>query len=487
MERWPRERPTGRAPGGRAPGAPSVPRGSGERAPQDPRRGARFRGRHGRHGPPPGRGPAPRTRGAHRDPRSRGHAGISRAAGRGAAAARRRRGAPHALAREGGPRHGGGGDRGTARRLHGRPAEPRRPKRRRFLRARAPEIPGGHPRLPEARLHAGRRESRGPQHAPGALGEVRLRLEHGRGPERGPLVRAERLGRPQSGHSSLRRRAAPSRAVDRDRRRHRARRSLLFEPELDAPGGSKRGGRGKGMSIAAKRHMLLGRDYFERGFYQDAIRELLEAVRLNPNFPDLHNQLGLALSMNGDRRHAAEEFRRALELNPNYVEARLNLAIVLNEMGQYEDALREFNVERLRDHEQENLSAEVRSYLAESHMMLGDTYRNVGVLVDASQEYRKALKLSPQYLDIKNKLGATYCEMGLYQDAETELEEALAQNPRYVAARVTLGVVLLRSGRKTRAREEWEKCLALEPENIRARAYLDMMEREASTEESRAR
>src|SRR5207249_3599217 len=182
----------------------------------------------GRHGPPPGRGPAPRTRGAHRDPRSRGHAGISRAAGRGAAAARRRRGAPHALAREGGPRHGGGGDRGTARRLHGRPAEPRRPKRRRFLRARAPEIPGGHPRLPEARLHAGRRESRGPQHAPGALGEVRLRLEHGRGPERGPLVRAERLGRPQSGHSSLRRRAAPSRAVDRDRRRHRARRSLLF-------------------------------------------------------------------------------------------------------------------------------------------------------------------------------------------------------------------------------------------------------------------
>ncbi len=241
------------------------------------------------------------------------------------------------------------------------------------------------------------------------------------------------------------------------------------------------------MSIAAKRHMLLGRDYFERGFYQDAIRELLEAVRLNPGFPDLHNQLGLALSMNGDRRHAADEFRRALELNPNYVEARLNLAIVLNEMGQYDDALREFNVERLRDHEQENLSAEVRSYLAESHMMLGDTYRNVGVLVDASQEYRKALKLSPQYLDIKNKLGATYCEMGLYQDAETELEEALAQNPRYVAARVTLGVVLLRSGRKTRAREEWEKCLALEPENIRARAYLDMLEREASTEESRAR
>jgi tetratricopeptide (TPR) repeat protein len=251
--------------------------------------------------------------------------------------------------------------------------------------------------------------------------------------------------------------------------------------------GAERRQGGKGMSIAVKRHMLLGRDYFDRGFYQDAIRELLEAVKLNPGFPDLHNQLGLALSMNGDRREAAAEFRRALELNPNYVEARLNLAIVFNEMGQYEDAMREFNVERLRDHEQENLSPEVRSYLAETHMMLGDTYRNVGVLVDASQEYRKALKLSPQYLDIKNKLGAVYGEMGLYQDAEAELEDALARNPRYVAARVTLGVVLLRSGRKTRAREEWEKSLALDPENVRARAYLDMLERETTREGTRAR
>jgi hypothetical protein len=47
--------------------------------------------------------------------------------------------------------------------------------------------------------------------------------------------------------------------------------------------------------------------------------------------------------------------------------------------------------------------------------------------------------------------------------------------------------VLLRSGRKTRAREEWEKCLVLDPGNVRARAYLEMLEREASTEESRAR
>jgi Tfp pilus assembly protein PilF len=235
-----------------------------------------------------------------------------------------------------------------------------------------------------------------------------------------------------------------------------------------------------GMNLAARRHALLGRDYFERGCYPDAIRELLEAIKLNPEFPDLHHQLGLALGLNGDRQEAIEEFRRALSLNPQYVEARLSLAIVLNEMGRYDEALSEFRVEELdplqRGHD--NLSPEVRSYLAESHVMLGDTYRNLGMHVDASQEYRKALKLAPQYLDIKNKLGAVYCEMGLLQDGETELEEALAKNPHYLDARVTLGVVLLKSGRKTRAREEWERCLEINPNDVRARAYLELLEKE---------
>jgi len=41
-------------------------------------------------------------------------------------------------------------------------------------------------------------------------------------------------------------------------------------------------------------------------------------------------------------------------------------------------------------------------------------------------------------------------------------------------------------GRRVRAREEWEKCLALNAQDVRARAYLDLLEREDSSEETRA-
>ena len=235
-----------------------------------------------------------------------------------------------------------------------------------------------------------------------------------------------------------------------------------------------------GMTLAARQHWVLGRDAFERGRYEEAIGELEQAVEQAPEFPDLHNSLGLALGMTGSRDRAAACFQRALQLNPHYVEARLNLAIVYNEMGRYDDALREFRVDGHRDPDHGNLSADVRSYLAESHVLLGDTYRHLGLTLDAAQEYKKALKAAPQFLDIKNKLGAVYGDMGLYEEAESELTAALTQNPRYVEARVTLGVVFHRSGRTHRAREEWERCATDDPTNVRARAYLELLDREGA-------
>lgn len=238
-----------------------------------------------------------------------------------------------------------------------------------------------------------------------------------------------------------------------------------------------------GMTLAARQHWVLGRDAFERGRYEEAVQELEQAVSNAPDFPDLHNSLGLALGMTGARDRATACFQRALQLNPHYVEARLNLAIVYNEMGRYEDALREFRPDAHRDPDHGNLSPDVRAYLAESHVLLGDTYRHLGLQIDASQEYKKALKVAPQFLDIKNKLGAAYGDMGLYEDAEAELSAALAQNPRYVEARVTLGVVYHRSGRPHRAREEWERCVKDDPANVRARAYLELLDREGAPPE----
>jgi lipoprotein NlpI len=52
---------------------------------------------------------------------------------------------------------------------------------------------------------------------------------------------------------------------------------------------------------------------------------LEEAVRINPNYAEAFNNLGLALKENGKLEAAIENFHRALEIRPSYLAARQNL------------------------------------------------------------------------------------------------------------------------------------------------------------------
>lgn len=74
------------------------------------------------------------------------------------------------------------------------------------------------------------------------------------------------------------------------------------------------------------------------GDYDEAIRELKKAVAIKPDYPDLHNYLGIAYGNNGMVDDAVAEFETALKINPYYLKARLNLALLYYENGRYGEA-----------------------------------------------------------------------------------------------------------------------------------------------------
>ncbi len=89
-------------------------------------------------------------------------------------------------------------------------------------------------------------------------------------------------------------------------------------------------------------HNYLGQAYLERGWLENAEREFLWAISLEPNYVEAWNNLGLVKIRRGDLESAEKALKTALSINPNYEWSHYNLGLVLKRKGRSEEAGREF-------------------------------------------------------------------------------------------------------------------------------------------------
>ncbi len=103
-------------------------------------------------------------------------------------------------------------------------------------------------------------------------------------------------------------------------------------------------------SVQVRREVAI--QAIQNGEYAEAIRELKKSLAVNPDYPDLHNYLGIAYGNSGMADDAIEEFETALKINPFYLKARLNLALALYDQGRYLEA--QNHIERVLSVQPEN-------------------------------------------------------------------------------------------------------------------------------------
>lgn len=223
-------------------------------------------------------------------------------------------------------------------------------------------------------------------------------------------------------------------------------------------------------------HYEMGKRAYEEKNYDRAQESLEQVAAEKDNFADVFNMLGLIYYHKGRFDDAVKSFKRAVEINPNYTEASLNLSVVYNETGEIEGASKAYMIARGTKKDTESyLDPYASGKLANMHAQIAGIYKDLGCYDDAADEYRKALKLRPEFADLRTELGAVYRDMKDYESAVKELVAAVKANENYPPSRIQLGLTYYLMGSHEMAKAEWEKVLAKRPDDRMARMYLRLL------------
>ncbi|MBZ5603619.1 MAG: tetratricopeptide repeat protein [Acidobacteriia bacterium] len=205
---------------------------------------------------------------------------------------------------------------------------------------------------------------------------------------------------------------------------------------------------------AARSHNNLAFEYTRiPGRMPDASAEYRAALRIRPDYPEAHFNLGNALLAAGRLPDAIAEFEAAVRAAPAYVEARNNLGNALLQSGNLAAAIPELHA-----------AVRLRPDYAEAHENLGRALFQSQRLPDAVAEFESAVRLRPGDAEAHANLGSALFQSGRIAAAIVEYQTATRLDPSLADAHYNLANALLQSGRTQEAIDEFETVLKIHPD-----------------------
>jgi Flp pilus assembly protein TadD len=189
-----------------------------------------------------------------------------------------------------------------------------------------------------------------------------------------------------------------------------------------------------------------------------------DTVAKCPDNERAHNNFGkILLDLPGQLPDAIAEFQAALRIKPDYPEAHYNLGIALYKTGQVSEAISEYQA-----------ALRIDLDYADAHDNLGTVLLNLpGRLPDATTEYQAALRIKPDDANAHNGLGTALARQGQLAGALVQFEEAVRITPEFAGAHYNLGNALAQSGRLSEAIGQFELALQIKPDFTAARHNLE--------------
>lgn len=198
----------------------------------------------------------------------------------------------------------------------------------------------------------------------------------------------------------------------------------------------------------------LGEAYFQQGNYTAALKEFLDAEKVIPDDPYLHNDLGLVYMARNRFDLAEKHFLKAVTLDKDFIPAKNNLGASYLRQEKWSEAISCYN--EIAD----NLLYATPHY---AQTNLGWAYLGKGDIRKAKESFSKALKLRPDFINATHGLATAYLMSGQTIIAEHLLEKAISNDPSVVIFHADLAKVYEETNQLDKARLSWQTVIKLAP------------------------
>ena len=189
--------------------------------------------------------------------------------------------------------------------------------------------------------------------------------------------------------------------------------------------------------------------------WDKAIGAYESALKLQPDFLDAWNNLGICRQLSGQLPQAATAYRQALLLESRNAGLMANLGTVLREMGELPES-----VELLR------AAADLEPTVASHSLNLGIAYWNQGNFTQAERTLNETLARAPHDPEVAFNLGNALHGLGRQREAIDRYRQALQLRPDYADALINLGNVHTELGEFAAGMEAYEAALRARPDSV---------------------
>jgi len=237
----------------------------------------------------------------------------------------------------------------------------------------------------------------------------------------------------------------------------------------------------------AEAHLKLAAIYYEpeRLWNLEALNELAEVERIDPNNPELYLIAGKVYNRMGDSDKALEAFRRTIVLQPENSQAHYYLGTVYEQQDMKEEAIGEY--------EKAIKSGSDDETVLRAHLQLGRIYRN-RESERAEREFRMALGINPASAEVISELRILYGKEAEDYRNQDDYDNVIAKyreilkidpdNPRNVSIYMEMGDIYRNTEFYDEAAVMYEAAARIDPLNIDVSNALReiMLLRETSSE-----